>query len=155
MAFAPASPVTGATMTGFTSPTYTLVSDTAPSSNGKQYAISALGGTQVGATAHSVSSPFTCSFYRPAQLKVLPPANPVTGIRKNIPMNTYKCITRKGVLPSSTSSPIPARITSVIEIPAGADTYSEAEIKAMLSMHIGVLTAQSSGIAETVRTGVL
>lgn len=59
MSFTLTSPITGAAQTGFTSPTYTLTSDLAPDNNGKQVAVTALGGTQVGVTTHSVAAPFT------------------------------------------------------------------------------------------------
>lgn len=39
------SPVTGATETSFTNPTYTFVSDQAPDNNARQYAVTALGYT--------------------------------------------------------------------------------------------------------------
>ncbi len=155
MSFAPASPVTGAAITGFTSPTYTLTTDVAPSINGKQYAVSALGGTQTGVDVNSVSKPFTLSFFRPAVLKVLPSPNPVTGIVKNIPTNTYKMITRKGANPAANQNTMVARITTIIDVPAGCDTYEPEDIKAMLSLHAGALSAQASGIADTVLTGVI
>lgn len=155
MSFAPATPVTGAAVTGLTSPTYTLTTDTAPNINGKQYAISALGGTQAGVDVNSVSKPFTVSFFRPQVLRSLPQANPVTGIIKSVPMNTYKLITRKGASPSANQVNQVCRITTTIEIPAGTDTYEPEELKAMLSLHFGVGFAQASGIADTVTTGVL
>lgn len=155
MSFAPSSPVTGATVSGFTSPTYTLTNDVAPSMNGKQYAVTALGGTQTGVDLNTVSKPFTLSFFRPQVLKVLPQANPVTGVIKAVPMNTYKLITRKGVLPASGQVPITARITTVIDVPAGADTFEPEDLKAMLSLHFGVGSAQASGIADTILSGVL
>lgn len=155
MAFGPSTPVTGATVTGLTSPTYTIVADTPPSINGKQYAVTTLGGTQTGVDVNTVSKPFTISFFRPQTLRVLPAANPVTGVIKNVPMNTYKLITRKGVLPASNQSAITARITTIIEIPAGSDTYEPEDIKALISSHFGVGFAQASGIADTVLTGVL
>lgn len=155
MPFAPSSPVTGAAVTGLTSPTYTLSLDVAPNINGKQYAISALGGTQTNVDVNSVSKPFTLTFFRPAVLKTLPAVNPVTGVIKNVPMNTYKLITRKGVQPAANQSLMTARVTTVIEVPAGSDTYEPEEIRAMLSLHAGALSAQASGISETVLTGVL
>lgn len=155
MSFAPSSPVTGATVSGLTSPTYTLVTDVAPSINGKQYAVSALGGTQTNVDINTVSKPFTISFFRPAQLKVLPQANPVTGIVKNVPLNTYKLITRKGVQPAANQSLMVARITTIIEIPAGSDTYEPEELRAMISAHFGLGSAQASGIADTVISGVI
>jgi len=155
MAFAPSSPVTGAAVTGFTSPTYTLTADTAPSLNGKQFAITAVGGTQTGVDINSVSKPFTLTFFRPTQLRVLPQANPLTGVIKNIPVNTYKLITRKGAVPALNQNAMVARITTIIEVPAGTDTYEPEDIKAMLSAHFGAGYAQASGIADTVLSGVL
>jgi len=155
LSFAPSSPVTGAAVTGFTSPTYTLVTDVAPSINGKQFAISALGGTQTGVDVNTVSKPFTLSFFRPATLRTLPQANPVTGVIKNVPMNTYKLITRKGVLPATNQTPMVARITTIIECPAGSDTFEPEDLKALLSLHFGTGWAQASGIADTVLSGVI
>lgn len=155
MSFAPSSPVTGATVTGLTSPTYTLTTDVAPSINGKQYAVSALGGTQTNVSTNTVSKPFSISFFRPAVLKALPQANPVTGVIKNVPMNTYKLITRKGALPAANQVSMTARITTVIEVPAGVDTYEPEELQAMISAHFGVGWAQASGIADTVVSGVI
>lgn len=155
MAFAPASPVTGAAVTGLTTPTYTLTTDVAPNINGKQYAVTALGGTQTNVDINTVSKPFSISFFRPAVLKTLPQANPVTGVIKNVPMNTYKLITRKGALPAANQVPMVARITTTIEVPAGSDTYEPEELRAMLSAHFGVGWAQASGIADTVVSGVI
>lgn len=155
MSFNPASPITGAAVAGLTSPTYTITTDVAPSNNGKQYAVTALGGTQTGVDLHTVSKPFTISFFRPQQLKVLPQANPVTGIIKSVPTNTYKLITRKGASPAANQVPIVARVTTIIEVPAGADTFEPEDLKAMLSAHFGVGSAQASGIADTVLSGIL
>lgn len=155
MSFAPSSPVTGAAVSGLTSPTYTLAADVAPSINGKQYAVTALGGTQTNVDTNTVSKPFTISFFRPVALKVLPAINPITGVIKNIPMNQYKLITRKGAQPAANQLLMVARVTTTIEIPAGSDTYEPEELKAMLSAHFGVGYAQASGIADTVITGVL
>jgi hypothetical protein len=155
MSFAPTSPVTGAAVTGFTTPTYTIVVDTAPSINGKQYAVSAIGGTQAGVDVNTVSKPFTHTFFRPSTLKPLPQANPLTGIIKNVPLNTYKLVSRKGALPAANQVPAQARITTIFDVPAGTDTQEPEDLKALISAHIGLLWAQSSGIADTIVTGVL
>lgn len=155
MPFAPASPVTGAAVTGLTTPTYTLTADTPPNINGKQYAVSALGGTQTGVDVNSVSKPFTIAFFRPPVLRTLPQANPVTGVIKNVPLNTYKFNTRKGAAPAVNQSIMVPKITTVIEVPAGVDTYEPEEIRAMISAHFGVGWAQADGISQTVLTGVL
>lgn len=149
------SPVVGAAVSGLTSPTYTLTTDTAPNANGKQYAITALGGTQAGVTTHTVSSPFTLSFFRPLNIRPLPPVNPVTGVIKNIPMNTYKHITRKGVVPAANQAAMTMRVTTTIEVPAGADTYDAANVKAALSAHFGVGWAEVQDMVDAAITGVI
>lgn len=155
MSFAPASPVAGATVPGFTSPTYTITSDVAPDVNAKQYAVTSVGGTQVGVVANTVSKPFTITMFRPKVLRGLPAANPVTGVVKAVPVNTYKVVTRKGALPLANQAAQVATVTTTISIPAGTDTNEPAELKALLSLHVGALSAQSSGIADTIVSGVL
>lgn len=155
MAFNPTSPVTGAAQTGLTSPTYTISPDTAPDPNGRQFAVTALGGTQTGVTASSVSSPFTLAMFRPKVYQVLGKPNPVTGVLSRVGMNTYKVITRKGVVPLTGQAVIPMVIRTTIEVPAGADLADPTSVSAALSLHIGALTQQSTGIGETVKSGVL
>lgn len=153
--FNPTTPVTGTAQTGLTSPTYTLTDDVAPDSNGKQRAITALGGTQVGVTTHSVASPFTSTFVRPRAFKALGQPNPVTGRVANVPRNTYRLITRKGVLPLAGQPCQNLMITTIIEVPAGSDLADPANVRAALSAHIGILSQQSAGIGDTVVTGVM
>lgn len=155
MSFAPATPVTGAAVSGLTTPTYTIATDVAPNINGKQFAVTALGGTQANVDVNTVSKPFSISFFRPASLRVLPQANPVTGVIKNVPVNTYKLITRKGAQPAANQVNIVARITTIIEVPSGTETFEPEDIKAMISAHFGVGFSQASGIADTVITGVI
>lgn len=155
MSFAPSSPVTGAAVSGLTSPTYTLTTDVAPSINGKQYAITALGGTQTSVDVNSVSKPFSISFFRPQVLRTLPQANPVTGVIKDVPVNTYKLITRKGAAPAVNQNAMIARITTIIDVPAGTDTYEPEELRALVSAHFGVGWAQASGIADTIVSGII
>lgn len=155
MTWNPASPVTGATVTGLTAPTYTLTADTAPESNGKQHVVSALGGTQTGVTAHSIASPFTLTFYRPKQFKQLGQPNPVTGRLPAVPMNSFGVIVRKGVTPLANQPAKPLVIRCIVDVPAGADTYDSINIKAALSLALGALFAQASGVADTVTTGVM
>lgn len=149
------SPVTGAAQTGLTTPTYTLTADIAPSPNGRQYAVTALGGTQTGVDVHSVSKPFTVTIFRPQQLKVLPTANPVTGVIKSIPKNTYKVVVRKGMVPAANQSAIVGGCTLSIDVPAGCDTYEPEDVRAMLSLMIGVLSQVSAGLGDTTVSGLL
>lgn len=155
MAIQPSSPVTGSAQTGLTTPTYTLTSDTPPGVNSKQWAVTALGGTQTNVDTHTVSKPFTLSFFRPASLKTLPAVNPVTGVIKGIGNNVYKLITRKGVVPAVNQAPMVMLVKTEISIPAGADTYEPEDIRAALSAHIGMLSQISSGIGDTCINGVM
>lgn len=155
MSYSPSSPVTGGAQTGLTSPTYTLAVDSAPSINGKQYAVTALGGTQSGVTTHSVSSPFTLTFVRPAVFKPLGKANPVTNVINSVPRNTYKLITRKGVIPLAGQPYQTMLITTSIDVPAGADIADAANLRAALSAHVGLLDQQSAGIGDTSVNGVM
>jgi len=155
MAISPSTPVTGSAQTGFTSPTYTLTADTSPAPNGKQWAVTALGGTQTGVDVHSVSKPFTVSFFKPANLNTLPQANVSTGVIKNIRNNVYKLITRKGAVPAPYQAPIVAILKTELSIPAGTDTYEPEEIRAAISAHIGVLSQISAGIGDTAVSGIM
>lgn len=155
MAFAPSTPITGATQSGLTSPTYTIAPDASPDNHGKQYYVSTLGGTQTGVLAHSVAAPFTLSMFRPKVLKTLAPVNPVTGVLRNVPMNNYKIITRKGVLPLSGQAYKTAMIKTELEIPAGSDLADPLSLRAAISAHIGLLTQISSAIGDSVVTGTI
>jgi hypothetical protein len=150
------SPITGQPQTGFIAPTYTTITDTAPANTpGKQVAVSALGGTQVGATVHSVASPFTLNFTRPSNLRVLGNPNPVTGVITQVPTNTYKLITRKGVLPLAGQPYKVMVVTTTADVPAGADTADAANIRAAFSAHFGALVQQSAGFGDLAINGVL
>jgi len=151
----PTSPVTGAAQTGFTGPTYSFVADTAPDSNGKQVAVTALGGTQVGVTTHSGSAPFTGTLTRPKVIKSLGRANPQTGLVGSVPRNTYKLITRKAVLPLLGQPLTTMLVTTTIEVPAGADVADAPNIKAALSFHIGLLTDQSNEVGDSAVSGIM
>jgi hypothetical protein len=156
MSFSPASPVTGAPATSFTSPTYTLSADTPPNAYSIQKAVSAIGGTQVGVdTASSVSKPFTITFMRPASFKQVPAVNPVTGVLPRVGNNEWTLLTRKGVLPLAGQAPVLMTIRTTISVPAGADVADAANVKAALSLHAGVLWEQSNEIDTSLTTGIL
>lgn len=149
------SPITGGAQTGFTSPTYTHVADTAPDVNGKQVAITALGGTQTGATVHSGSSPFTVTFVKPRTYKLLGQPNPVTGLVSSVPKNQYKLIVRKGVLPLTGQPYSVMNISVTMDIPAGAETADQANVRAAISAAIGALNQQSAGLGDTATSNLM
>lgn len=151
----PSSPVTGSAQTGFTTPTYTIVADNAPTPQGKQVAVTVIGGTQVGVTAHSIASPFTLNFVRPLLYKLLGLPNPVTGRITSIPRNSFSVITRKGVTPAAGQPAVPMVVRTIIEVPAGADTYDAANVRAAMALHVGALTQQSAGTGDTLVSGIV
>jgi len=150
------SPITGTAQTGLTNPTYTHVVDMAPdASTGKQVAVTALGGTQTGVNVHSVAAPFTVTVNRPKVFRVLGKPNPTTGLIKDVPMNVYSVLTRKGVLPLAGQPYVNAMIKTTISIPAGSDVADSVNLRAALSAHIGALSQQSAGIGDTAVSGIL
>lgn len=155
MTWSPSTPVTGGPQTGFTSPTYGLTSDVAPDINGKQYAVTSVGGTQTGVRTHAVSDPFTVTFVRPRVPKTLPSANPVTGKYSSIPRNTYATIVRKGVQPAANLASEVAIVRRYIDVPAGADSYDAANLRAMISLETGIAWQQASGVGDTIVSGIM
>lgn len=155
MSIALTSPVTGGPQTNLTSPTYTVVLDTAPGSNGKQWAVSALGGTQTDVRVHSASDPFTVTFERPVNVRQAPIANPVTGVVGNVPRNVYKARVRKGVVPVDGQNPQVMLFTGSFDVPAGADLADSANVRAGLSLFLGSLWQQSAGWGDTLNSAVI
>lgn len=155
MAITFTSPVTGAAQTGLTTPTYTHAADVAPDINGRQVAVTALGGTQTNVRTHSATDPFTLTSFRPKVFQSLGKPNPTTGVIKYVPMNRYRVLTRKGVIPLTGQAVVPALTDTIISVPAGSDTADAPNLRAMLSLHIGALSQQSAGIGDTVVTGIM
>lgn len=153
--FALTSPITGGLQTGFTAPTYTHAADVAPDDNGKQVAVTALGGTQAGVTVHSVSSPFTVTIIRPRAFKALGQVNPTTGALPSVPKNLWKIIVRKGVIPLAGQQPVPMIIRVELDVPAGSDTADAPNIRAAISAAIGALNQQSAGLGDSLVSGII
>jgi hypothetical protein len=122
--------------------------------NAKQYVVTALGGTQAGVNAHSIAAPFTVSMFRPKVFKTLKPVNS-QNVLTEVPYNTFKVITRKGVLPLAGQAARNMVITTMIEMPAGSDLADAPNVRAALSLHFGTVWAKSAGIGDTSTTGVL
>lgn len=151
----PATPVVGAPMTGLTSPTYTVSVDSAPSPNGKQYAVTTLGGTQTGVTVSSVDKPFTISVFKPANFNRLPPVNPVTGVLPRVQRNVHKVLTRKGATPLTGQTPQLILIETQVTVPAGCETADFPAMAAAMSAHHGLLWNQGSAWCDALASGLL
>lgn len=155
MAFTPTTPVVGAAITGFTSPTYTLTSDAAPNSYTKQWAVTALGGTQAGVSAHSPASPFIVQVARPKMYKPLSLVNPTTGQLTSIPRNLWKFLIVKGALPLAGQAPVNIPVRIEIPIPAGVESYSAAELKGLFSFLGGFFWAEANNLQAAAISGVI
>jgi hypothetical protein len=155
MSFSLSSPVTGGAQTGFTTPSITIVTDTAPTNTGKQFAVSAISGMPSVDASSSPSRPFTVTLSRPPVLRQLPAVDPVTGVLRNVPRNTYKVIVRKGVTPLVGQAAQVLLATVTLDIPAGADTADAANVRGALSLLIGSLNQISASIGDTLVTGVI
>lgn len=156
MSFSLSGAITGGAQTGFTSPTYTVTADNAPDNRSKQYAITALGGTQTGVVAHSVNAPFTQTVRRPSVLKTLVMAvlNGVTGQYSRIPFNDYVIITRKAAQVAA-GQWVTNEYRTTLHVAAGTETYDASNVRAGVSMHIGGTSANSAGLGDLVTTGIL
>lgn len=149
------SPVTGATVTGLTSPTYTVVADQAPNAQSKQWYVSAIGGTQTSVDASSsASKPWTFTFQRPASLKTLNAVDS-TGVVRNVGFNTYEYLMRRGLLPLAGQASKLSNWRATMPIPAGSDLADAQNIRAAVSSFVGVLNQQASGLADSMITGSL
>lgn len=157
MSFTLSTPVTGAAMTGYlTSPTYTVALDSIPGGGlTKQYAVTALGGTQTDVSTHSTSSPFAISLTRPQTFKGLGAVNPSTGALNSVPRNVWKLICVKGATPLAGQPPVNCVIRTEITVPAGVDIADPNELAAMLSLYIGALTQLGKETVDSLRYGII
>lgn len=157
MTFVLSGAITGAAQTGFTSPTYTVTADTPPDNTSKQWIVSALGGTQTSVNAHTINNPFTIRVKRTSLLKTLGQAvlNGITGQYSRVPYNPWDILTRKGAALSSAGQVVVNTMRTGLNIAAGTETYASAEVRAMISFHIGALNANSAGIGDMAVTGIM
>lgn len=149
------SPITGAAQTGFTSPTYTVATDTPPSIRAKQWTVSALGGTQAGVTIHSASNPFRITMWLPQSFQAAPRVNPTSGQIGKAPFNVYKFQVAKGAPPVTGQAAQLNIIDCQIKIAAGCDVASPAELRAMCSVAQGALSQIAAGLGDTLVQGTI
>lgn len=155
MSFSPPSPLTGAAVTGLTSPTYTHAADSAPDNNSIQRYVTAIGGTQAGVDVHSVSRPFTFTGRKPKVLRVLSVVNPVTGLLAQVPVNRYTMLVRKGLLPLAGQMSVVGSARLELDIPAGSEVADTNNVLALISAVMGLGWQVADGWANTVKTGTI
>ncbi len=146
--------ITGATVTGLTSPTFTLTADGAADAFSAQSAVTTLGGTQTGAAVHSVSQPFTVTIRRQRILKVLGKAN-LNGYISNVGRNTYTMLFRKGVLPLAGQPYSIALARFETEVPSGSEIADVANLKSWISFIGGFISSNATGLFQTWTDGIL
>ncbi len=147
--------VTGDTMGVFTTPGYTVTADTPPPGvKGKQYAISALTGTQTGVEANAIGEPFSFTYSGPVSPKGVGALSSATGRPLVTPRNTHKCITRKGV-EVVTGYFVPMNITTTFDVPAGSEIKDSESIRAAINLHVNAMKQIVSGLGDTIVTGVI
>jgi len=153
MPFAP-STVTGAAVTGFTTPTYTVTADTAPVASGKQFAVTSLGGTQTGVRTHAVSSPFTLTWFKEPAPRILGPVGP-NNVLGSVPVNKHRLLLRCGLIPLAGQPAKSAQIMVGFDVPAGAELADVAQLKAMVSCLGGYFSANGDNIVANLQTNVI
>ncbi len=146
------SPVTGGAQTGFSAPTYTIVTDSPALGAVKSWVVTALGGTQAGVTSHSIARPFTVSWF--ASKNYVLPQPDTNGIVRKVPINIHQLIVRAGVLPLAGQANHISVARARFEIPAGSDTADTAQLRALVSMMVGCLSQNSAGFGDTLINGV-
>lgn len=159
MSIQPTSPVVGAAVAAFTSPTFTLTADqsNAPNFKAKQWVVSAIGGTQPSGRAHTASDPFTLTYEAPAKYKMVnktTQTNAIGSYMGPIPKNTHTIRVRKGAYVDSAQ-----RVELIVaelnfRIPSGVESVDPTAIKQVLSMLAGALSVNSSAIGDTLLTNV-
>ncbi len=148
MSLSLSTPVTGSAQTGLTAPSFTLVTGSAPDTNGRQYAVSAISVTPASVDVNSASRPFTVTAWWPKIVRVL---QYIAGSGRSIqvPSNVYKWVTRKGVTVHADLPPVVMVVTTTAEIPAGADTVDATAVRLAMSQHLGSVAQNSAGFGDT------
>jgi hypothetical protein len=154
--FSPDLAITGAAQTGFTSPTYTLLSDLAPDSNSRQWVVSALGGTQTGVRVSTNGDPFTVTIRKDKTYKSVPARHPVTGVYSGaVPMNKIEILGRKGCYIDADNTVRNANLRIIAEVPAGAEQFDAANLRGLSSMILGLLAEEASDYGDSIISGIV
>jgi len=154
MAFSPGSSVTGAAITGLTTPGFTLAAGQSPNAVSKQYNVTALTGTQTGVIPHGLSSPFTATMFVPSTIKVLGVPNS-SGVIRSFPRNQFDLLVRKGMLPLAGQPSQVAWIRMMASLPAGCDLADANSIRSLVSLFSGLVWANTQGLVDTMFNATL
>lgn len=136
------SPVTGAAVTGLTSPAFTLVGVNSDYRTRKYY-VSQLGGTQPGVVPHNIAKPFTIEVQRPATIKY-PSASVLdtVGNISTVPKNRFDVKTEKGIDVNAAGGVGVSYAGAYASIPVNGTVQDLMSIKSQLSLTVGTLVAE-------------
>jgi hypothetical protein len=150
------SPVTGTSLSGLTTPTYTIVPDTAPGLNGKQWAVSALGGTQTGVAPNSVGAPFTATYSRPTSFRTASDGVlSAQGIIADCPTNRFKRIVRKAVNVNDEGGSAIMWIETTYHVPVNSTIADPTGVKACMSFDGGLASQDYDDWFDAIHQGTL
>lgn len=155
MSFSLSGTIAGGAQTGFTTPGYTVTQDNAVDGNVKRWVVTALTGTQAGVRVHSVSDEFSITIVKPKVMKVIQAFSSLLPNSFRPAFNRYWLIIKKGSIPAAGLVSVPNVIRIPIDVAAGTDNYDAPNVRAMLSLAVGVLNNQSPGLGDTLCNGVL
>lgn len=153
----PSATITGAAITGLTSPTYTWTADNPPDSNRKAWVVTAVGGTQTGVIVHKNEMPFKVTAGRPKAVKVPGARSITTGQFLQGGKNEYSFVFVKGAnITGSATNPqydnIVARLSVSVPATIGNDSI---QLDALFSFMGGFITNTLQGLRDTSANSVL
>lgn len=140
------SSVTGASAPSLTTPGFTLASMPSIVDGSAAYAVTALTGTQTGVSPHTLSQPYTVTFYTNLNVRVAG--------NGDIPLNKTRVMARKGVKVDALGTLRQASVEVIVKAPAGSETFDGNSLESLISMTIGSLSQASPTICNSVTKGL-
>lgn len=126
---------------------------TYPFNGGSQYAVSSVTGFSSTIAGHTVSQPFSVTFFPPKQLKALSFSSVNQGLTTRVPRNKWTALTRCGVEVLQGTAPQILQIRSEFEIPANAETNNLERFAAAVAVHCTALQNRATALVNTMRRG--
>jgi hypothetical protein len=124
-------PTTAATSSQLTAATYTFGDDLALDGRSRVAVVTALGGTQVGVTVHTVDAPKQIVFKKPAQFLQPSGFNVTSGRYSKVPKNVHRVIGKfSAQVAAGQTEIIPMELS--IGIPAGAMAFDRKNVEASI-----------------------
>jgi hypothetical protein len=154
MSFTLTGTIAGVAVTGFATPVFTIVEDTAAAPNTRRW-FCTVAATAPSSVVHAASNPFIVELTRPASFKSVPSLNSTTGFAvKSTGKNSYRIRIIKGTVPS-TGLYDRVLIDCQIGIPAGSEVNDVNQILNAWSLFGGFINENPAGLGDTLVDGRL